>query len=700
MIKSSEAYKAAITADARRTLLRAVVEIIDPDMVITASTSSGKSKYSKIEQIHDKEKSLRKYATLERNRWILDGTFDVLPDNPSDLDGEVAMVGDTLSDADGVFSTPQWVQLNFENVGILQAFSVFFSDQATDGVPADFTVEVKQGGTTYFSKEYTANTEKVVNVTGFTVNNPDAIRLTVTKWSMPYRRFRVAEIIPGIYEEWNSDILASFHVKQQGDVSARTVPYGTCTLTMDNVDRRFEPRTKDGLFQSIEERQGIDVAIGVQLEGSGAEYKQVGTFYQSSGGWKTGDNGLTMTWELVDIIGLLSDREYIVPSEIPTTLDGWVASVVAQLGTNFAGRYIVDENYKTAPVTAFSKAQIEGRSCGEVLKYACLASGTWARADSSTGFLAVEPVWNEGDKVTLDDIEAYPIISANEDIGVVSFTIYKSATSTSKYYVSGNSEAAASSLSIDSPFIHTEEQARDVAKRIMESVGGNVYSIISRGNPASEIGDVDTLWLNESTATTARRTKQDFSISNGVLTGCSVSLVQPNGSFTFRNREKITTSGTWKAPAGVSEIRVILVGKGQDGQHGTAGTWKEDGKPGDDGLGGLVWSDTIQINEEQEFDIRLGENTFFGQYSSANGERYANGYTDVASGDSFARAAVQRPIQGTGDGGKGGRAGRKGERHEDSYTGSVVIDSRPTNGGFGSIGALGCVVIYYNKPGV
>lgn len=700
MIKSSEAYKAAITADARRTLLRAVVEIIDPDMVVTDSTSSERSKYAKIEQIHDKQKSLKKYATLERNRWLLDGNFDVLPNNPDTISGEVAMVGDALSDTDGAFPTPQWAKLTFENVRILQAFSICFSDRETDGVASDFTVEIIQGGVTRFTRDYTKNTNAIVSVDGFTVNNPEEILVTVTRWSLPYRRFRVAEIIPGIYEEWDSDILASFHVKQQGDVSARTVPYGTCTLTMDNVDRRFEPRSKDGMFQSIEERQGIDVYIGVQLNGGGSEYKRVGTFYQSSGGWTTGDNGMTMTWQLVDIIGLVSDREYVVPSELPTTLDGWIASVVAQLGNNFAGRYIVDENYKSAPVTAFSKEQIAGRSCGEIIKYACLASGTWARADASTGYLAVEPVWHEGDKVTLDDIEAYPTISANDDIGVVSFTIYESSTSTKKYYVAGNSEAAASSFSLDNPFIHSEEQARGVARRIMESVGGNVYGIVSRGNPASEVGDVDTIWLNESIATTARRTKQDFAIKNGVLTGCSVSLVQPNGSFTFQSREKITASGTWKAPAGVSELRVILVGKGQNGHHGTDGTWKEDGKAGENGLGGLVWSDVIPINEEQEFEIYLGENTIFGQYSSANGARYENGYTDVASGDVFGRTAVKRPIQGTGDGGQGGKAGKKGETHVDSYTGSVVVDSNPTKGGFGAVGALGCVVVYYNKPGV
>src|SRR5699024_12301198 len=49
-----------------------------------------------------------------------------------------------------------------------------------------------------------------------------------------------------------------------------------------------------------------------------------------------------LEWSLVDIVGLIADREYIPPATLPATLGGWVASIVAQLGTNFAQRYRVD----------------------------------------------------------------------------------------------------------------------------------------------------------------------------------------------------------------------------------------------------------------------------------------------------------------------------------------------------------------------
>lgn len=139
---------------------------------------------------------------------------------------------------------------------ILQAFSVFFSTDPLDGVPEDFTVEVLLGGTAYFTRTVTGNRETEMQFDGFTVYDPTAIRVTVTKWSLPGRRVRMVEIVPGIYEDWDADQLSAFSVTQQGQFSCLSLPYGRAEIGIDNHDRRFEPRRKDGIFQSIQERQG------------------------------------------------------------------------------------------------------------------------------------------------------------------------------------------------------------------------------------------------------------------------------------------------------------------------------------------------------------------------------------------------------------------------------------------------------------
>ena len=704
MIKSGQAYHAAITGDARRVLLRAVIDIISPDIVFGAGETSGQIPWSNLEQIHDKVfGNPTKYATLERDRWALDGTWDLLPDDPTQTVGQMGYIGNVLSGEDGTFATPPWVELRFSGVSVLQACSVYFPGNAYDGVPEDFTVEVKQGGTAYHTRTYTGNTASSVSLEGFTVNNPDAIRVTVAKWSRPSRRMRVVEIVPGVYETWDGGMIAEFSVKQQGNVAATALPYGTCTLKIDNLSRRFEPRSKNGIFQSIEERQGIDVSLGVRLADGTAEYKRLGIFYQFSGGWRTGDNGLTMQWNLADIIGLLANREFLAPSTLPTTLGGWIGALAAQLGVNFKDRWHVDPDYTALPVTVRTAEDVQGKKCGDILRWVCQATGTWPRADASTGELTAEPLWSEGNRVTLDNLNSYPTMKANGDVAALIFTLNDGADT--KYIVSGNATSSSETVSIDNPFIKTEVQALAAAWLILSTYGGNVLDLTGRGDPSSEIGDVETVWLDESQATTARLTMQTFQFSGGVMQGCQSQLLQADGSFLYQGREVITSPGTWKAPAGKKSLRVILVGKGGDGTRGQDGTWDAAGADGVDGLGGLVWAGTININDGQEFPVAFGENTTFGAYSSANGKRYENGYTDVASGDSFARTGVAKPRAGTGDGGAKGTGGTQGRRHrETSYdldgnpSGSYwEIDAYPGIGTNGKSGVLGCVVVYWDK---
>lgn len=702
MIESTAGYQRAIVADARRILMEAIIDIVDPDISYGDALSDSRADYSMDDQLHDKVFTLTPYATVEKNRWVLDGSFRVLPDRNDAMIGQAGFAGGTLSGADGSFAVPAWVEMRFSNVSILQACSVYFPSGNCDGVPVDFTVEVRQGGTAYCTKTFTGNQADHVSLDGFTVHNPDAIRVTVTRWSLPYRRMRLVEIVPGIYERWDEDVIAELNIQHQGNFACLALPYGTCTLKMDNLDRRFEPRSKNGLFQSIEERQGVDVKLGVRLADGTDEYKRVGVFYQYSGGWKTGDNGLTMQWYLVDIIGLLSDRDFLIPAELPTTLEGWIASLTAQLGVNFEGRYAVDPDYANLPITANSAGDVAGKKCGDLLLSACMAAGVWPRADAETGNLAVEPFWNQGNRLDLDNLSSYPVMKANDDLAAITFKLYDEAKT--EYVVSGNSTASSATVSVDNPFLHTKEAALSAARMILSAYGGNQLETTGRGDMSSEIGDVDTVWLNESSAATARRMHQSFEFTGGVMQGCRSVLLQADGSFLFQSRAILTKSGSWTAPSGVSKLRLILVGRGADGTSGTDGTWGMAGEDGAEGAGGRVWAGTVDINPEQTFSVSIGQDTTFGQYSSTNGQIFPLGYTDVASGDSFARSGVELPLPGTGDGGAKGIGGVKGNRHYEKITNEdgstttyMVVDNYPGKGTQGVAGADGCVVIYWDK---
>ena len=249
MLECTDGYKRAIVGDTRRMYIKAMLAIIDPDIVYGASNGSGAVPWSKPAQLHDKKFELeRSVSTLEHNRWLLDGSFGILPNDTDQLTGEVGHVGNVLSGDDGTFSGTVYAELAFSGVDILQACSVYFSADALDGIGVDFTVSILSSGQVVYQKSFTGNTAVSVSMDGFTVYDPTAIRVTVTKWSLPHRRLRVAEIVPGLYEEWTDDVLASISIHPRGNFACLSIPYGTCTLKIDNLDRRFEPRNKNGIF--------------------------------------------------------------------------------------------------------------------------------------------------------------------------------------------------------------------------------------------------------------------------------------------------------------------------------------------------------------------------------------------------------------------------------------------------------------------
>lgn len=741
MIQTSEAFRQAIVGSPREIELLAVVDISDPDKEMLPTTSSGEAPWSRGDQLYDYEiDDPPRYATLEDGLWLLDGTFDLFPDDYR-VPEYIGFAGNALSGSSGAFSSPQWVQMNFRGVRILQAVSLFFLSDPVYGVPMDFTVQIWSNNQLVHTETVAGNTDSDVMVRGFKVYDPTRARITITQWSLPYRRVRMMEFVIGFFERWKNDDIYTFTATLQGQFSCLSLPYGSVTLAMDNADRRFEPRNKDSVFESIEERQGIDLSIGCRTK-YGMERVKIGRFYQTKDGWRTSSNDLALKWYLVDIVGLISDRTFIVPDELPTTLEGWIKALVSQLGVNFENQYIVDPDYANRPVVANGPEDVTGKKCGDILRWACQASGTWPRADQETGRLTAEPLWNEGNKYTLDNLNTYPTMKANNSLAALIFQLAlppvdlpagETDDRVREFVVSGNSTTSEQTVTIINPFIHSSDEALAAAKLILAQYGGNLYELTGRGDPSSEIGDVDTIWLDESSAATARRMSQTFQFQNGVMQGCRSTLLQADGSYLWTEFEVIRESGIFTAPTGVRQLRIVLGQGGQGGGPGGPG-WigltgnlgmsmgAGYGDSGVDGQGGAIWYGAINCNEGQQFQVRLGaggaagskvgeagsfgEHTTFGVYTSENGRVYENGYTDIANGQAFARTGVPEPLPGTGDGGKGGAGGDPGEGYikwvERNYGGSLkpelIVTKDPGNGDPGVPGATGFAMVTWDKP--
>ena len=223
-------------------------------------------------------------------------------------------------------------------------------------------------------------------------------------------------------------------------------------------------------------------------------------------------------------------------------------------------------------------------------------------------------------------------------------------------------------------------------------------------NPAAEhAGHVVSLWNEwDKQQTLACIASRETKIS-GLLKSRTSALVgflppQPETTEYYDERVLLTGSGEWTVPEGITEVRVVVIGKGQDGTDGSSGTssssngfgqtntdrasWQptasdntrsisasasvtagaagKGGAGGAGGDGGKVLEASIQVTPDQKFPYAATDiESTFGALTSANGTASDTGFYDVVTQQFFARKGAdgQNGADGGSDGNDGGSVG-------------------------------------------
>ena len=730
MINVGEAFKEGVVAQSRRVKLKAIVDITPTEVVYGVVDGSTQSVNSKSSQIHNKttDISMRSISS-ELNKWIIGEPFTTYDRNTSSEIGYETF-GQFDENGEGNF----FVEAKFTNVNILQACHIYFPNNTTDGYAVDYTIEVKQGNNSAYTKVITDSRTHDLFVSGFTVYYPTSIKLTITKWSLPNRRMRVPELILGMYDEWLDDMFASFNIQQRSSFTAFSLPYTTCEVEIDNSKLTFDPTNKQGMFLSLEERQPIELLVSV----NDSQFHQFGTYYHYSGGWKTGNSSLSMRWNLVDLIGLLYERKIDTNGlTLPTKLGGWIAMLVSQLGSAFANLYEVPSEYANLPLSTTAD-KLKGHTCGEVLQWCCQATQTWPRAVAN-GKLYVGKFERYGQsdpdltvKLLYDNLDKYPILKANDDIARFDYKISDNSTVS----IAGTSASSPTTQSVDNPFINSNAKAETSAIYALQFYGGNKIETSGRGNPSQEIGDIVYVEMSKGAFQAARVVEQSFQISEHVMKGCKTILLAIDPSAMYSNYVVIT-EGTeekpyvWSVPGnltidpetGLGHIKVVLVQAGWTGGHGGWRgyfSWDPDGN-GEPGPGGniFIMNDVPVmrgLNLEVVTGLAANPSTRDGEkealigghstitingtvFSSHEGETFENGLIEPVSAKMVGRPHRGYPAQNSGDGGGAGREGyviRHEAEPESQYDYAKETWYEYIYPTQGTKGADGCVIICFN----
>lgn len=324
-------------------------KVTDPEAQRNATSSASQEEFfSNAGQIvTEMDKSYISFPTLEQNNWVLDGTRALVGDP---IDGDTGFVSVVLSGADGVFAVRPVITVVFDKVytetipGVTVKWSSAYGQWATD-----FAVRVFNGDTVVKEYQVTDNNE-IISMALEDISGYDRIEVEIIKWSLPFARARVEEILAGIIKIYDKSNLMGFEHIASSDLLSLSLPDNSIMFSLSNVTQEWNPDNPTGNVKYLIETQQINVKYGFKL-GDTIEWIKGGTYYMS--GWDTPSNGITANFEAASLLGFM-DATYVA-SNTTLTLKALAEDALtqAELPVNSDGtaKWSIDESLAGITVT-------------------------------------------------------------------------------------------------------------------------------------------------------------------------------------------------------------------------------------------------------------------------------------------------------------------------------------------------------------
>lgn len=268
MYAVTDAYNAAMEKTVRnKSWIKIQFGIVDPDATAAATlTNNGALSYDNTQGTIVGATSPATYATLEHNRWILDGKNPIpVTDNPV----YQGYVGNLISGADCTWSTNPQIIVNFSDYFQFAALSFMF-DQSMNEYPSEFKISgYHDGDLVYEAIDYPNNTYWIHS---HQIPICNKLIFTWVKSALPYRRARMTSLIFGFGQNITQSEMESCTASKSFDIQSTAFPKNNFDLTLIDTTKSYDPENPNGVWEYLESRQPIDVSIGYSLDDDTIEW--------------------------------------------------------------------------------------------------------------------------------------------------------------------------------------------------------------------------------------------------------------------------------------------------------------------------------------------------------------------------------------------------------------------------------------------
>jgi hypothetical protein len=311
MIDTSTQYKELVYSRdyARHFVPRVLIKIIDTNARTlcnyTSASSSFVTDFSQL--INDVFTVSRSYGTLEDGQFNLGGGKYLMPDDQS-LFGEVGYMSEEMSDANGHFATALEALICTYGTQVSTVGRTLYFDDTQDFVPKNFDLVYYRVGVE-IARSQVRNNSLYLYTDTLGVQRYDKMILLIYDTTLPYRRPRIVEDIPGVYLQYGKDNVVSMTFTQSVDIFNKEIVAGELDLNIENTSKILDILNPDGFEKYLQRRQPIEVYIDMVFPDNTTESIPIGKLLLVD--WKSNKGALAATFTARDAMDNLTLDEYI-----------------------------------------------------------------------------------------------------------------------------------------------------------------------------------------------------------------------------------------------------------------------------------------------------------------------------------------------------------------------------------------------------
>ena len=235
-------------------------------------------------------------ATLEKDYWKLDGSYEPFPDSPQNTSWGIW--SNSMSDENGIFSVPPVIELSFQNVhktaGLTFEFCPYGNNYCNHMLIQwyldDAVIKEAEFYPAAWRCEYRCTFEKY-----------NKLIITFYSTNKPYRYLKVQNIQHGINEYFSEDEIETASVLEEVDISALELSVNTLEFRLRTANDDFDIFNPKGLYNLLQKKQQL--CVEGYVDGGLINF---GYFYLDNWNDDEGETELTAQ----DAIGIMSNTTF------------------------------------------------------------------------------------------------------------------------------------------------------------------------------------------------------------------------------------------------------------------------------------------------------------------------------------------------------------------------------------------------------